>query len=144
MKQHGGFHRWTEGDPVSTDPRSGKATTLNLSSDPRALNHGKTINMVGQSLNVLTFVEFRGEEWHLKLSPGIVIPLFVAGFWIKFSTRVFFLYMRAERRNDCMLRISIVKICECVTNDHEVTFHTSSHHCVHQQCRGWKQWLKHS
>lgn len=57
--------------------------------------------MVGQSLNILTFVEFRGEEWHLKLSPGIAIPLFVAGFWIKFSTRVFvyarvfFLYMRA-------------------------------------------------
>ena len=66
---------------------------MNLSSDPRALNHGKNINMVGQSLNILTFVEFRGEEWHLKLSPGIVIPLFVAGFWIKLSTRVFFLYM---------------------------------------------------
>ena len=32
-----------------------------------------------------------------------------------------------------MLRISIVKIC--VTNDHEVTFHTSSHHYVHQ-CHG--------
>lgn len=80
---------------MSTDPISGNESNnfLNLSSDPRALSHGKNIYMVGQSLNILTFVEFRGEEWHLKLSPGIVMLLFVAGFWIKFSTRVFFLYV---------------------------------------------------
>ena len=52
----------------SQDPMRRKATTLNLSSHPRALKHGKNINLVGQSLNILTYVEFRGEEWHLKLS----------------------------------------------------------------------------